>query len=114
MAACGLAVWIYVRWASRKARTAKDVTVPQEPVPTDAGAKGEAMDPREVREALRRNLLAGDLAVQDDGEQGYSLPFLETEPLHHEVDGDAKGPGDPFEDTVPGFSWSRADQDPSR
>ena len=114
VAACGLAAWLYARWASGKDATTTDLIVSPEPSPAEPGPEVEPVDPNEVLDALRRDLLAGDLAARDDGDHDYALPFLETEPHHHEVDADAKAPEDPFEDTVPGFSWAHLDPDSRR
>ena len=108
MAACGLAVWWPMRRRMRK-DPRPDPALPEDPVHMDTASEGKLSDTPDVLESLRRQLREGDIAAQDGGDDSISLPFLETEPRHHEVEGASEAAEEPFLDTVPTFSWTRDD-----
>jgi len=106
IAASGLAVWWLMRRSTRN-DARRDRAVPEDSVHTEAPSVAEVSDTHHVLESLRQQLREGDIAAQDSADDSISLPFLETEPRHHEVDDVPAGGEDPFEDTVPTFSWAR-------
>ena len=109
IATCGLAVWWLVRWRTREDPGPDAALVVEDPVHRDAASEGELSDTDRVLESLRQQLREGDIAARDGGDDSISLPFLETEPRHHEVDGPSESAEEPFLDTVPTFSWTRGE-----
>ena len=111
IAACVFAVWLLLRVRVRGRNGARrDVPFAEEdPARSAEPAQDGVADRHRVLESLRQKLREGDMAARDGADDSIALPFLETEPHHHEVEGDSHDAEEHFQDTVPTFSWTRAD-----